>query len=84
MNICRQAEMVKSVAKNMRAKECKESRVEKVKGKLYAVLRKVGKSLDEVIKNDLTENEYKVVIEYFEVVRGCSDYVALQLYPNLK
>ncbi|MGE6227608.1 hypothetical protein [Paenibacillus chitinolyticus] len=84
MHALRQAAMVKSVAKNMRAKQRKESSVEKIKDNLYAVLRKVGKPLDEVTKSELTEKDYKVVLEYFEIARGCSSFVALQLYPKLK
>ncbi|WP_064199006.1 hypothetical protein [Brevibacillus brevis] len=79
MNLKRQAAMVKSVAKNMRAKENQQVGVEKMKDRLYATLRKVNKSLDEVTKDDLTDKEYKFIVEYVETVMKCP----IHLYPNL-
>lgn len=84
MNAKRQISMVKSVAKNMRAKERQVSKVDRARDNLYKVLRKVDKTLDDISRNDLTEKEFVTVLQYFEIVRGCSAPVTLQLYPNLK
>jgi ribosomal protein S20 len=80
MNAQRQIAMVKSVAKNMRTKERQQSKDEKKKDQMYSIMKKVGKALDEVTKDDLTEKEYKLIADYITTVMKCP----LVLYPNLK
>jgi ABC-type uncharacterized transport system fused permease/ATPase subunit len=80
MDIRRQSTMVKSVAKNMRAKERQQAEKEKMTDKFYTIMRKVNKALDEVTKNDLTKKEYDFIIEYIKTVMKCP----IELYDNLK
>lgn len=85
MNIERQKAMAKYVAKNMKAKERQEAKKEKIYSNLYKILRKYGKAIDEITRNDVTEKEYKTIIEYFEVIQGfSSETMIVQIYPNLK
>lgn len=79
MKIERQAAMVKSVAKNMKTKERKEAKKEKMYSEFYTIARKIGKSLDEMKKEDLTNKEYKFIIEFIETILDCST----TFYPNL-
>lgn len=85
MKLERQSAMVKSVAKNMRIKERNENKKEKARDELCKVLRKAGKPLDEITRNDITKKEYDIIVRYFKVVRGyASEYTMVQVYPNLK
>lgn len=79
MKIERQIAMVKSVAKNMRQKERQQADKEKKTDKMYAIMRKTGKALDEVTKSELTKSEYTFIVEYIEKIMKCS----IELYPNL-
>jgi uncharacterized protein YaaR (DUF327 family) len=79
MKIERQAAMVKSVAKNMRQKERQQAEKEKKIDKMYSIMRKTGKALDEVTKTELTKSEYKFIVEYVENIMNCP----IELYPNL-
>lgn len=83
MKIERQAAMVKSVAKNMKTKEKKEAKSDKIRDNLYKVMSKLGKSLDEIKKADLTEKDYKIVLDYYEVVRGYSPFMMMNLEQEL-
>lgn len=78
MKIERQMAMVKSVAKSMKQKERQQSDKEKKTTKMYAIMRKTGKALDEVTKSDLTKSEYKFIVEYIENYMN-----GLSSYPNL-
>lgn len=80
MDIKRQAAMVKYVAKNMRAKERQQAKDLKKKDLLYNILRRVGKALDEVTKDDLTKKEFDFIVEYITTVMKCP----IVLYPNLQ
>lgn len=83
MKMERQAAMAKSVAKNMKAKERSNRTKEQAYSDLYKVLHKAGKSLDEVNAADLSKKEYQVIVTYFEVVRGMSEFQMARFYPNL-
>ena len=75
----RQLAMVKSVAKNIRQKERQQAEKEKKTSKMYAIMRKTGKALDEVEKNDLTKKEYEFIISYIQDVMQ----TPISFYPNL-
>lgn len=80
MNAKRQCAMVKSVAKSIKQKERMESNREKMTDKMYSIMKKVGKSLDDVMKSDLTKKEYDFIVEYITTVMNCP----ISLYDNLK
>ncbi|MFL1672489.1 hypothetical protein [Paenibacillus dendritiformis] len=80
MDIKRQEAMVKSVAKNMKAKQRQQVKEDKEYNKMYAIMRKSGKSLDEVTKEDLAEREYKFIVEFITTVMKRP----IVLYPNLQ
>jgi hypothetical protein len=80
MNAKRQIAMVKSVAKNMRAKERKQKPEEERYSTLYAILRKVGKPLDEVKKADLNKKDYEFVLKFVTEYQGFH----ISLCPNLQ
>lgn len=79
MKIERQAAMVKGVAKSIKQKERQQADKEKKTDKMYSIMNKTGKSLDEVTKDDLTKKEYAFIVEYIEKIMNCP----IQLYPNL-
>lgn len=80
MKIERQAAMIKSVAKNMREKDRKQAKEERMKDKMYEIMRKTGKALDEVEKLELTKKEFDFIVLYIQEVMKCP----ISLYPNLK
>jgi len=79
MNIKRQIAMVKQVSKNIRKKERQEMNTEKKKDKMYSIMNKVQKALDEVTKGELSPKDYSFIIEYITTVMQCP----ITLYPNL-
>jgi hypothetical protein len=79
MNAKRQAAMVKSVAKSMRAKERQQASREKMLDQVYAALRKAGKPIDEVTKAELSKAEYAIIVDY---VTENGRY-PLSLFPKL-
>lgn len=56
-----------------------EDKKEKIISRMYAVLRKYGKALDEITKGEVTKAEYKQLLEFLEL-RG---YTVSIMYPNL-
>jgi hypothetical protein len=79
MKIERQVAMVKSVAKNMKQKERQQAERDKKTDKMYAIMRKTGKAIDEVQKSELTKSEYNFIIDYIKNIMNCP----MSLYPNL-
>ena len=81
MKAARQAAMVKSVAKSMRYQERKSLKEDKARTRLSQILRRVGKSLDEVVPEDLTAKEYREILEIIPVIWGYD--VSPTYYENL-
>ena len=79
MKIERQIAMVKSIAKSMKQKERQQAEREKKTDKMYAIMKKTGKALDEITKSELSKSEYKFIVEYIEKVMNCP----IRFYPNL-
>lgn len=79
MKMERQIAMVKSVAKNRKQKERQQSEKEKKTDKMYKIMHKTGKALDEVTKDDLSKSEFTFIVEYIKTVMNCP----ITFYPNL-
>lgn len=62
-------------------KEADKSKVkeEKQRDKLYAILNRTGKTLDEVTRQDITENDYIFILEWIKSMGR-----HLSSFPNLQ
>ena len=79
MEAKRQMVMVKSVAKNIRAKEREQAKIDKIRNKACEALGRAGKAIDEVTKSELSKKDYEAIIKYLQEVRKCP----ISLFPNL-